>query len=36
MAPFFGDREECEKRFGDRRAELEEPCKLAVAQHFEV
>jgi len=26
---------ECEKRFGDRRAEFEEPCKLAVAQHFE-
>ena len=28
--------EECEKRYGDRRAEFEEPCKLAVAQHFEV
>lgn len=35
MAPFFAC-EECEKRFGDRRAEFEEPCKLAVAQHFEV
>ncbi|CAJ1420829.1 unnamed protein product, partial [Effrenium voratum] len=26
---------ECEKKYGDRRAEFEEPCKLAVAQHFE-
>ena len=26
---------ECEKKYGDRRAEFEEPCKLAVSQHFE-
>lgn len=25
---------ECERLFGDRRAEMEEPCKLAVASHF--
>eukprot|EP00439_Symbiodinium_sp_Y106_P032793 s2345_g3.t3 len=25
---------ECEKKFGDRRAEFEEPCKLAVSSHF--
>eukprot|EP00930_Biecheleria_cincta_P008029 TRINITY_DN109362_c0_g1_i1.p1 TRINITY_DN109362_c0_g1~~TRINITY_DN109362_c0_g1_i1.p1 ORF type:complete len:348 (-),score=42.21 TRINITY_DN109362_c0_g1_i1:70-1113(-) len=25
---------ECERLFGERRAEMEEPCKLAVARHF--
>ena len=30
----IGFSQECEKKFGDRRAEFEEPCKLAVSSHF--